>query len=198
MSRFEQGNFSPELVYSPGLTEALGPHQKHRQRIEKELSEFLSAHEARDTATRVYNLAIEIDEDIDRILKDPLVRRLYEYDGKFFTPRGTPGFQVAFDGLHLLRSLSDSKIGAFFRGRDKHFAIRWLLKELGTHAWVAKRLRMNWEESHTLGLVPKEVLEAIIKDALERRREAEAGPPELPLEERAFFQSYEAQMERQG
>ena len=198
MNRFEQGNFSPGLVYSPALTKALGPHQKHRQRIEKELSEFLSAHEARDTATRVYNLAIEIDEDIDRILKDPLVRRLYEYDGKFFTPRGTRGLQVAFDGLHLLRSLSDSKIGAFFRGKEKHFAIRWLLKELGTHAWVAQRLRMNWEESHTLGLVPKEVLEAIIKDALERRREAAAGPPELSLEERAFFQSYEAQMERQG
>jgi hypothetical protein len=48
---------------------------------------------------------------------------------------------------------------------------------------------MNWEESHTLGLVQKEALEAIIKDALERRKEAEAGPPELSLEERAFFQS---------
>ena len=57
---------------------------------------------------------------------------------------------------------------------------------------------MNWEESHRLGLVQKEALEAIIKDALERRTEAEAGPPELSLEERAFFQSYETQMERQG
>ena len=198
MNRFEQGNFGANLLYSPGLTEALGPHQKQKQRIEKELSEFLSAQEARETAACVYNFAIEIDEDIDRILKDPLVRRLYEYDGKFFTPRGTRGFQVAFDGLHLLRSLSDSKIGAFFRGREKHFAIRWLLKELGTHAWVAQRLRMNWEESHTLGLVPKEVLEAIIEDALERRRGAAAGPSELSLEERAFFQSYEAQIERQG
>jgi hypothetical protein len=198
LNRFEQGNFRTELVYSPGLREALGPRQEQKRRIETELSEFLSAHEARDIATRVYNLAIEIDEDIDRILKDPLAGRLYEYDGKFFTPRGTFGFHVAFDGLHLLSSLSDSKIGAFFRGREKQFAIRWLLKELGTHAWVAKRLRMNWEESHTLGLVPKEVLEAIFKDALERRREAAAGPPELSLEERAFFQSYEAQMERQG
>ena len=49
-----------------------------------------------------------------------------------------------------------------------------------------------------LGLVPKEVLEAIIKDALDRRKQAEAGPPELPLEEQAFFESYEAQMERHG
>lgn len=89
LNRFEQGNFSPELVYSPGLTEDLGPHQEHRQRIEKELSEFLSAQEARETAACVYNLAIEIDDEIDKILKDPLVRRLYEYDGKLFTPRGT-------------------------------------------------------------------------------------------------------------
>jgi hypothetical protein len=196
LNRFEQGSFSRDWVHSPGLSEVLGPHERHRERIHHELREFLSEKEAREIATQVYNLVLEIDEDIGRILKDPLARRLYEYDGTFFTPRGTWGFHVAFDGLHLLRSLSDSKLGAFFRGREKHFAIRWLLKELGTHAWVAKRLRMNWEESHTLGLVPKEVLEAIIKDALERRRQAEAGPPELSLEERAFFQSYEAQMER--
>jgi hypothetical protein len=68
---FEKGS----LQSSPALSEALGPHQKHRQRIEKELSEFLSAQEARETATCVYNLAIEIDEEIDKILKDPLVRR---------------------------------------------------------------------------------------------------------------------------
>jgi len=197
-NRFEQRSFSPDLVHSPGLSEALGHHQEHRERIQNELGEFLSSQEARETAIQVYNLALDIDEEIARILKDPFARRLYDYDGQFFTPRGARGFHVAFDGLHLLRSLSDSKIGAFFHGREKHFAIRWLLKELGTHAWVAKRLRMNWEESHTLGLVPKEVLEAIIKDALERRREAAAGPPELSLEERAFFQSYEAQMERQG
>jgi hypothetical protein len=197
-NRFEASSFSPDWVHSPGATEALGPHQEHRERIQNELEEFLPAQEARETATQVYNLALDVDEEIDRILKDPLVRRLYAYDGKFFTPRGAWGFHVAFDGLHLLKSLCDSKLGAFFRGREKHFAIRWLLKELGTHAWVAKTLRMNWEESQTLGLVPKEVLKAIIKDALERRREAEGGPPELSLEERAFFQSYDAQMERQG
>ena len=197
MNRFEQGNFSRELVYSTGLREALGAHQEHRQRIDKELSEFLSAHEARDTSTRVYNLAIETDEDIDRILKDPLVRRLYEYDGKFFTPRGTRGFHVAFDGLHLLRSLSDSILATFFRGREKHIVIRWLLGELGKHAWVAKRRRMNWEESHTLDLVPKEVLEAIVQRASEHR-EFEAVPPSLSPEEQAFFQSFEEQMERRG
>ena len=196
MNHFEQGSFGPDWVHSPGLSEALGPHQKHRERIHSELKEFLSTQEARETATHVYNLALDIDEEIGRILKDPLVRRLYEYDGQFFTPRGTRHFHTAFDGLHLLKWLSDSILATFFRGREKHFAIRWLLEELGKHAWVAKIRRMNWEESHALGVVPKEVLEAIFKRASERRGDAEADPPRLSLEEQAFFQSFEEQMER--
>jgi len=193
--RFEPGNFHPDRVHSLGLSEALGPHQKHRERIYNELREFLSVRDARETATHVYNLALDIDDEIGRILKDPWVRRLYEYDGRFFTPRGTRGFHAVFDGLHLLESLSDSILQTFFRGREKHFAIRWLLEELGKHAWVAKRRRMNWEESHTLDLVPKEVLEAIFERAAERRGEAEADPSRLSLEEQAFFQSFEEQME---
>ena len=127
-----------------------------------------------------------------------MVRRLYEYDGQFFTPRGTRGFHSAFDGSNLLKWLSDSILATFFRGREKHIAIRWLLDELGKHAWVAKRRRMNWEESHTLDLVPKEVLEAILKSDWERRREVKADPPPLSLEEQTFFQSFEEQMERRG
>jgi hypothetical protein len=184
--------------HSPGLLEAPGTHQAHRERIQSKLKEFLSAHEARETATNVYNLALDIDQEIGKILKDPLARRLYDYDGQFFTPRGTRGFHTAFDGVHLLKWLSDSILATFFRGREKRFAIRWLLDELGKHAWVAKRRRMNWEESHTLDLMPKEALEAIIKRASERRTEVEAGPPPLSLEEQAFFQSFAEQIERQG
>jgi hypothetical protein len=63
-NRFEQRSFSPDLVHSPGLSEALGPHQQHRERIQNELKTFLSAQEARETATHVYNLALDIDEEI--------------------------------------------------------------------------------------------------------------------------------------
>ena len=184
--------------HSPGLIDAPGAHQAHRERIQSELKEFLSAHEARETATNVYNLALDIDQEIGRILKDPLVRRLYEYDGQFFTPRGNRLFHTAFDGVHLLKWLSDSILATFFYGREKRFAIRWLLDELGRHAWVAKRRRMNWEESRTLDLMPKEALEAIIRSASGRRTEVEADPPPLSLEEQAFFQSFEEQMGRQG
>lgn len=180
------------------LSEHLGVHREHRERIQSDLREFLSEQEARETATQVYNLALDVDQDIGRILRDPLARRLYDYDGRFFTPRGTRDFHTAFDGLHLLKWLSHSMFQVFFHGREKHFAIRWLLAELGKHAWVAKRRRMNWEESHTLDLMPKEVLQAVIMRTRERRTEAEASPPPLSPEEQVFFQSFEEQMERWG
>jgi hypothetical protein len=164
----EKERFGTDLVNSPGAGEPLGLHQKHRERIQNKLEEFLPAPEARDTATQVYDLALDVDEEIGRILKDPLVGRLYEYDGRFFTPRGTRLFHTAFDGLHILKSLKDSILETFFRGREKHFAMRWLMEELGKHAWVAKIRRMNWEESGTLSMVPKEVLDEIIKDIRER------------------------------
>ena len=192
-NRFEKRG----LEYYPTLSDAWGARQVHWERIESELKKFLFLEEARETARHVYNLALEIDEEIGRILKDPLVRRLYEYDGQFFTPRGTRGFHCAFDGSNLLKWLSDSILATFFSGREKRIAIRWLLDELGKHAWVAKRRRMNWEESHTLDLVPKEVLEAIVQRASEHK-EFEAVPPSLSPEEQAFFQSFEEQMERRG
>jgi hypothetical protein len=147
----------------------------------------------------VCKLAFDIDEEIARILNDPLARRLYDYDGQFFTPRGTRGFHTAFDGLHILNWLNDSMLRTFFRGRERYSAIQWLLEELEKHAWVSKRRRMNWEESHTLDLVPNEVLETIIESTWRRQTEAPEGPSPLSCEERAFFQSFEEQLaERQG
>jgi hypothetical protein len=186
----ETGSFGTNSVHSPGL----GLHQRHRERIQNKLEEFLPAAEARETATQVYDLALDVDEEIGRILKDPLVGRLYEYDGRFFIPRGTRLFHTAFDGLHLLKSLPDSMLETFFCGREKRVAIRWLMEELGKHAWVAKLRRMNWEESGTLSMVPKGVLDKIIKDIGERRRQAGEDAPPLSLEEQAFFQSYEEEM----
>lgn len=194
----EKWSFTAHLVHSLGFGEALGSHHEHRERIQNKLRAFLSAREARETAARVHNLALDIDQEIDRILKDPRVRRLYEYDGQFFTSRGARLFHRAFDGLHLMESLSNSSLEAFFRGREKHSAIRWMLKELGTHAWVDSIRRMNWEEFNTLGLVPPEVISTIIENARVRRREAEAETSQMSLEERAFFRSFEEQMQRQG
>jgi hypothetical protein len=166
--------------------------QAEVERIHTKLAQFLPGGEAREIAMQVYDLALDVDEDIDKILKDPLAGRLYEYDGKFFTPRGTQNFHTTFDGLHILKSLGDSKIDTFFKGRKKGFAVRWLLDELQKHSWVAKRRRMNWEESHTLGLLTNEVIQEILK--LHGRGSQTAGTSALSPEEQAFFKYFEDEM----
>ena len=169
-------------------------HTREMERVQNKLEQFLSVNEARETAKQIYDLAIEVDEEIDRILKDPLVARLYEYDGLFFTPRGTTLFHRAFNGIHVLRSLSDSKIDTFFYGRNKKFALKWMMEHLGTHTWEAKIRRMNWEESSTLSILTPEVIAAIIEDVRYRRSLVKAEPRPLSPEERAFFKSFEDQM----
>jgi hypothetical protein len=177
-----------------GNHRALVFHQQEVERIQSKLEEFLSAPEAEETAMQVCDLALDVDEEIHRILKDPLVGRLYEYDGQFFTPRGTGLFHTAFDGLHILKSLRNSMIETFFRGRKKRFAIRWLLEELDKHSWVAKRRRMNWEESRTVNLLTKEVIQEIID--IHERRQTAGNPLSLSPEEQVFFKSFEDEMGR--
>jgi hypothetical protein len=170
----------------------LSIHQQTEvQYIEGKLGQFLTAQEARELTMQISDIAVEVDEEIARVLRDPLVGKLYEYDGQFFTPRGKCGFQTAFDGLHLLRSLGNF-IDTFFKGKSKQSAIRWLLDELSKHSWAAKRRRMNWEEFSTLQLVPLAILQGII-DAHGRLRESENTPPPLSAEEQAFFKTFEQQ-----
>ena len=193
---FEKGTFGADVALLFGLRGALDHHQKHRERIRNKLEDFLPAQEARETATQVYNSALDVDEEIGRVLKDPLVGKLYEYDGRFFVPRGTRLFYTAFDGFHLLQSLTDSILETFFCGRGKRFAIPWLLEEVGKHAWLATIRRIYWEESGTLSVLPKEVLDEIIKDMVERRRQTGAGPPPMSAEEQVFFQFFEEEMRK--
>jgi len=196
INRFEE-DFGTDSENAPGLNGILGPHQRYCERIRRKLEEFLSPQEAREAATQICNLALDIDAEIGRILKDPLVRKLYDYDGLFFTARGARLFHRTFDGLHLLRWLDDFALETFFHGREKHFAVRRMLEELGRHNEVARIRRMNWEESGTLGMLPPEVLEAILQEALAPASEADPAPPLLSPEEEVFFGSFEKQMERQ-
>jgi hypothetical protein len=167
-------------------------HNAEVHRIRKKLTTFLSARKARELAKQIYNLALEVDEDISRILKDPLAEKLYEYDGQFFTPRGTTGFHTAFDALHVLISLGNS-IDILFRTLPTHTSIKCLLDELAEHRWVAKRRRMNWEELGTLGLIPEETIREIIAA---QKHELAVSPPPLSVEEQAFFKYFETQLEQ--
>jgi hypothetical protein len=169
------------------------PQLKEMDRIRNKLEEFLCPNHADDTAMRIYDVAIEVDGQLDRILQDPLVRRFYEYDGQFFTPKQGWGFHRAFDGIHILKSLSDAILETFFYGRETNFAIEWLMDELGTHQWEATLRRINWEESGTLSLVPKEVLDEIMRRNCQSTIESLEDTP-LSAEERSFFQPFEDQM----
>jgi len=169
-------------------------HQAELQRIQEKLAKFLSRREARELAKKAFVLALEVDEDIGRILQNPLFDKLYEYDGQFFMPRGTSGFHTAFDGLHLLSSLSNS-IDIVFRTLPKNSAVECLLDDLDQHRWVAKRRRMNWEELGTLCLVPEETIREIITGQ-KREQAFNLEPPPLSAEEHAFFKSFEKQLEQ--
>jgi hypothetical protein len=170
------------------------PHQAEVQRIQNKLVEFLTPRIARELAEHIYDLALEVEDNINRILQDPRVEKLYEYDGQFFTPRGTNGFHTAFDGLHVLISLGNS-IDTLFMTLPMRAAVECLLNELDGHRWVAKRRRMNWEECGTLGLVPEEIIREII--AAQKREQGEQPLP-LSVEEHAFFKSFEIQLEQIG
>jgi len=163
---------------------------KQLERIQKKLEEFLSPEEARATTIGIFNTALEVDEEIDRILRDPMIQKSYKYDGCFFTPKYGWGFYRAFDGIHMLCSLDDVTLDTFFRGRGRDRAIQWLMEGPGKHAWEAKVRRMNWEESGTLGIVLREVIDEILR--LEALRTEEDTP--LSPEQRTFFQSFEDQM----
>lgn len=173
--------------------EKTGPREKEIERIQKKLEQFVSKEVARETAMWIYALALDVDQEIGRILQDPQVLKLYEYDGQFFTPRSGGGFHRAFDGIHVLQSLTNSTIETFFYGKGKKHAIQSLMNDLGQDSWSAKIRRMNWEEYHTLNSVPEQVVAEIIKDYRERTRQAEEPPP-LSVEEFAFFQFYEEEM----
>lgn len=165
--------------------------------IQNKLEEFLSAQDARGTAMKIYDLLLEVDYELDRILRDPLVRNLYEYDGRFFTPKYAWGFYRAFDGMHILHSLSDATLETFFHRKDQRSAIRWLMEELEKHSWEAKVRRMNWEESGTLSVISRAVLDDILRHVRQRQVGTAGEDTPLSSEERAFFQSFEDQMKIQ-
>ena len=172
-------------------------HHAEVQRIQSKLTEFLPARKAQELGIQIFDLALEVDDDISRILQDPLAEKLYEYDGQFFTPRGTSGFHTAFDTQHVLISVGNS-IDTLFKTLPKRSAVECLLNELGKHRWLAKRRRMNWEELGTLGLVPEAIIRQLVA-AQKRGQDINPEPP-LPLsaEEHHFFKFFEQQLAQSG
>jgi hypothetical protein len=175
--------------------EAIERRRKEVARIREELDRFLPPIEAQNLAATIGRIAWRVDGEIDRLLRDPLITAFYEYDGLFFTPRGTTQFHRAFDGIHILRCLDSGRMNSFFRGRPRASGIRCLIQDLDTHVWEVAVRRMNWEEEGHLGVLSKEVVAAVIEDVTERRKQAAATAPQpLTSQEQAFFRSYEKEL----
>jgi len=166
-------------------------YEKEISRIQKKLLQLLSDREAQSVLNLICTLVAQVDEEINRILSDPLLELLYQYDGRFFVSKRTQLFHRAFDGLHVLQSLSDDILETYFGRRRKNEATEWLMDSLGTHIWEAKVRRLNWEDSGTLCCITDEVLNEFIRQTRERRGPAEKALSPLTAEEETFFEAYE-------
>lgn len=166
-------------------------YEKEISRIQKTLVKFLPEREAQKVVNRICILVAEVDREINSILSDPLIAMLYEYDGRFFLSRRTHLYHRAFDGLHVLQSLSEDMLETYFVRRRHHEATEWLMDSLGTYIWEAKVRRLNWEDSGTLSCITEEALDEMIRQTLERTGRPETKPSPLSAEEEAFFQLYE-------
>ena len=171
------------------------PTPQQRLDLQAELERFVDPEEARQLMTQINDRVMEVDDEIDRILRDPLVSESWEYDGRCFVLKNNGfGLQVAFDGFNILQWL-ETYAYCFFRFHPKETGIKLIGKELDTFLWLARASRMNWEEEGHLSVVRREVIEAVVADVKERRRAAAAMTPSpLAPEERAFFESYEAEL----
>ena len=172
-----------------GDTRKLLPHSEapplwaaELERIHAQFARFLTSEEATNLARWVDGLAMAVDEEIGPVLQDPSIARRYEYDGQFFSHRTKHLFHTAFDGLHVLRWLSDSFIELFFARQSAEFGELRVIEESEKHLWIARTRRTNWEECGTLGIVADEV----IGEAFRSR--APHPVPALSAEEVIFFQ----------
>lgn len=172
-----------------------GLREQARQSVQAELARLMPATDTSEIMRRICESVREVDQEIDRILRDPLVSEAWEYDGKCFVARrGYFGLHVAFDGLSILEWL-EKNLAWFFRSNSADVGMALLMKEMDTFLWLAKVRRMNWEEEGHLGVLGREVIRAVLDDVQERRRlAAQSDVQPLSDGERAFFRFYEEEM----
>ena len=193
----EYGRHRPGIL-SRGRGLSLDAKARELARIERKLREYMQEAEARRTAARIHALTVEVDQEINRILSDPLVPLIFKYDGKLFIGRGTSCFHRAFNGINILESLTNPTLECYFRVQNKRDAVEWLMKDLGSHVCDAKVRRRNWEYCGSLSCLSDDVIAEVIRRVNERRRLAALAaqtPSELSPEEKSFFKRYEDELE---
>ncbi len=172
------------------------------ERIQKTLERFLNKKRAHEVAEIIYDLALQIDANINALLKYPKVLKSYNYDGEFFEPKDGFGFHKACNGLAFLRGAASSHNIELFLGSYKikdgeEQAINSMLNWFRVnYVWVAKARLLNWKERGEIGLVFKEVLRESIEDHKAREKELADKIKVDPLSEseQDFFKLYEEEM----
>ena len=170
-----------------------------RAHLKANLEQFLTSKDAEQLAQLIDARVAEVDAEVDRLLRDPLVMEAWDYDGRCFVSRGDGfGLQVVFDGLNILQWLN-TNLDCFFRSNSAPLAVALLFKELDTFLWLARVRRMNWEEQGHLSVLTREVISAVMTDVQERRSATlESAVPPLTESERSFFQPYEEEIKSVG
>lgn len=179
--------------------EKIEEYEKEINRIRKTLGELLDKKAAKELTAEIYEIALDIDQAIDRLLEDPRVLKKYNYDGEFFEPKDGGSSYKTYDGPHFLReAASDDNLKHFFKHEsDKDRAIGETLKWLREYFWIAKARLLNWREEESVGFTSKEILKELAKEyeaqQEEQRREEGSSPPSSG--QSSFFGTYEEEMQ---
>lgn len=158
--------------------------------------------EAKKICTDLLDIALDIDGNINALLKDPGVLKKYDYDGNFFTPRGSSGFHRVIDGVNSLTGLNDN-LRSYFLSRDKKQVIAGIIESALKLRKEAEAALSNWKEYGVVSAISpgliREVLEfhqSRVKNEVSGGALDETKPLELSEEEKNFLNEYEKQLEK--
>ena len=168
---------------------------KEIERIQKILENYFPQNEAKQVTKEIYDIILDVDENLNELLKDSEVLKQYTYDGNLFVSKDKPNsFYKGANGLTLLKSLSEDTLRSFNSGVNKAgysrspFILGALFGWLDSYADRTKFLLERWQSSKTFSTFSTEEIKEIIK------RQREIDPPPLSDEERRIFDQYEKQM----
>ncbi|PJE51292.1 MAG: hypothetical protein COV29_00865 [Candidatus Yanofskybacteria bacterium CG10_big_fil_rev_8_21_14_0_10_36_16] len=165
----------------------VGEYEKEVERIQLELEKYLNKDDAQKTTREIYDMVLDIDENLNELLSDPKVLENYYYDGYIFESKNkSVEIHNAPNGLVILKSLDGGILDKL--REDKVVATKALFEWIKKYADRSKFLLTRWREDKTLRMFnPKEIKE-IAKEA-ERSKVTS-----LSNEEQEFFKFYEEQL----
>lgn len=176
-----------------------GAYEKEVERIREVLEKYLGRGKAKEVATSIHTMALDIDESIHELKRDPSVLKRYSYDGQFFEDKEGGRFYKTLDGIHFLKLAPTAGNIRAFVGPEGKLRLDQLLGWLKAYVWVAETRLEGWRKFGNLSLTDREDIKQIIEKhksghGKHPRQLEEAGPAPLSEEEIRFFEQYEKQI----